>query len=144
MIQEQFEGQRNSERTAAAEAILKLQEENQRNYNRGRKEPNQYQKGDLVAIQKTQFETGAKVKANLLGPYRVIKTIGPARYEVERTGAGSGPRKTSTAADLMKPWVGLENISSDEVDGDDDRDEGDVLHEDSDTETFEGFDTEDI
>ena len=53
--------------------ILKIQEENRKNYNRKRKQTHVYKKCDLVAIQRTQFGIGLKLLQKFLGPYEVTK-----------------------------------------------------------------------
>jgi len=85
--------------------ILKLQEENRRQFNRRRKKARKYNKGDLVAIQRTQSGPGLKLRSKFLGPYRVTKVKPNDRYDVEKVGIHEGPMITSTAADHMKPWV---------------------------------------
>lgn len=56
----------------------------------------------MVAIQRTQFSPGMKIKPVFIGPYRVTKVLTHDRYEVKRIGNGEGPLKTTTAADHMK------------------------------------------
>ena len=53
------------------ENLLKVQEENRRNYNRSCKKANVYAEGELVAIKRTQFGTGLKIHKKFLGPYSV-------------------------------------------------------------------------
>ncbi|GFT89663.1 putative blastopia polyprotein [Trichonephila clavipes] len=61
-------------------------------------------KSELVAIKRTQFGTGLKLRPKFYGPYR-IKTVKPHdRYEVEKVGQHEGPHLTSTAVDFMKRW----------------------------------------
>ncbi|GFV72438.1 hypothetical protein TNCV_639001 [Trichonephila clavipes] len=43
-----------------------------------------YQKGDLVAIQRTQFGSGLKLRPKFLGPYKVIEVKPRDRYNLER------------------------------------------------------------
>lgn len=121
-----FEEDRCAERAAAMESIGRLHEENRRGYNRRRREARKYQLNDLVAIKNTQFVAGGKLRADFMGPYRVIFIADNDRYGVERVRAGPGPARTSTAADLMKPWAVLEddgradpipNKETDEEDG---------------------------
>ena len=40
-----------------------------------------------------------------MGPYRIVKRLGCDRYELVREGASEGPGRTTTAVDLLKPWV---------------------------------------
>lgn len=94
-------------RQEARSRILEVQDENRRQFNRRRKEANQYAVGDLVAIKRTQFGTGLKVKAKYLGPYEVAAVKGNDRYELHKFGESEGPHKTSSSADQMKPWASL-------------------------------------
>ncbi|GFS47831.1 uncharacterized protein TNCV_3598331 [Trichonephila clavipes] len=61
-----------------------------------------YKEGDLVAIQRTQFGAGLKLRPKFLGPYKVTKVNSKDRYEVEKVGQHKGPNSTTTSADLMK------------------------------------------
>ncbi|GFU10931.1 hypothetical protein TNCV_2934251 [Trichonephila clavipes] len=61
-----------------------------------------YKEGDLVAIQRTQFGAGLKLRPKFLGPYKVTKVNSKDRYEVEKVGQHDGPNSTTTSADLMK------------------------------------------
>ncbi|GFS51431.1 retrovirus-related Pol polyprotein from transposon 17.6 [Trichonephila clavipes] len=62
----------------------------------------QYEIGDIVAIQRTQFGTGLKLRPKFFGPYEVIKVKPKDRYDVRKIGLHEGPNTTSTAADHMK------------------------------------------
>lgn len=100
-----FTEKRDSMRTDAKLQILKVQEENRRSYNKRRKESKLYNVGDLVAIKRTQFGTCMKLKPKYLGPYKVVKSMGRDRYEVEKAEhATEGPWHTTSAADHMKRW----------------------------------------
>ena len=94
-------------RKTAKENLLKIQEENRRNYNRSCKKANVYAEGDLVAIKRTQFGTGLKIHKKFLGPYKVSRFKGKNRYEVIRVGEGEGPSITTVPADHMKPYKEL-------------------------------------
>ncbi|GFV68574.1 uncharacterized protein TNCV_3130291 [Trichonephila clavipes] len=61
-----------------------------------------YKEGDLVAIQRTQFAAGLKLRPKFLGPYKVTKVNYKDRYEVEKVDQHEGPNSTTTSADLMK------------------------------------------
>lgn len=111
-----FEEQRNELREAAKEQIIKVQEENRRNYNRKRKEGTSYQINDLVAIKRTQFGPGLKLRAKFQGPYKITRVMRNDRYSVAKVGDHEGPNTTSTSADHMKPWV----THIDDVENDDD------------------------
>jgi hypothetical protein len=93
-------------REEARKNILKLQEENKQQFDRKRKKPNVYKLNDLVAIQRTQYGAGLKLRQRFHGPYRITKVQPKDRYDVEKIGHHEGPIKTSTAADYMKPWTG--------------------------------------
>ncbi|XP_071650029.1 uncharacterized protein [Temnothorax longispinosus] len=94
-----------TERTYVAKANLyKIQEKNRRTFNRNRKAAILYKKGDIVAIKRTQFSPGLKIKKKFLGPYKVSQVNGNHRYKVIRVGEGKGPKITTTAADYMKPY----------------------------------------
>lgn len=88
--------------------IQKIQEENRLNYNKKRKESSQYQEGDMVAIQRTQFGSGMKLKPKFLEPYKVTKVNRNNRYDVEKVNPlAEGPKRTSTSSDYMKRWPGV-------------------------------------
>ena len=96
--------------------IVKVQEENRNNYNKNRREPIKYELGCLVAIKRTQFGSGLKLIPKYLGPYRITKIKRNDRYDVEKVDVNtSGPLRTSTAADHMKPWA---NITDNLIDDD--------------------------
>ncbi|GFX68135.1 uncharacterized protein TNCV_4439581 [Trichonephila clavipes] len=64
--------------------IETLQSENRKTYNRRRKKASLYKECDLVAIQRTQFGAGLKLRPKFLGPYKVTKVNSKDRYEVEK------------------------------------------------------------
>ncbi|GFT21984.1 transposon Tf2-9 polyprotein [Trichonephila clavipes] len=101
MAQELLE-QREFLRNDAKKNIETLQSENRKTYNRRRKKASLYKEGDLVAIQRTQFGAGLKLRPKFLGPYKVTKVNSKDRYEVEKVGQHEGPNSTTTSADLMK------------------------------------------
>ncbi|XP_036347197.1 uncharacterized protein LOC118756545 [Rhagoletis pomonella] len=92
-------------RKEAKENILKIQEENRRSYNLRRRKETNYNINDLVAVKRTQFGAGLKLKAKFLGPYKIVKKLSHGRYEVEKVGDHEGPGKTSTVAEYMKKWT---------------------------------------
>ncbi|GFX65228.1 hypothetical protein TNCV_4821191 [Trichonephila clavipes] len=94
--------QREFLRNDAKKNIETLQSENRKTYNRRRKKASLYKEGDLVAIQRTQFGAGLKLRPKFLGPYKVTKVNFKDRYEVEKVGQHEGPNSTTTSADLMK------------------------------------------
>lgn len=111
-IMEEFNEEREQIREAARKNICKIQVENQRTFNKRRKEATKYKIDDFVAIKKTQFSTAAKLKPKFLGPYKVIKIKGNERYDVQRIGLHEGPNRTSSSADNMKKWSSLKNSPS--------------------------------
>ncbi|GFT11976.1 uncharacterized protein TNCV_725811 [Trichonephila clavipes] len=74
--------QREFIRNDAKNNIETLQSENRKTYNRRRKKASLYKEGDLVAIQRTQFGAGLKLRPKFLGPYKVTKVNSKDRYEV--------------------------------------------------------------
>ncbi|GFY35668.1 uncharacterized protein TNCV_2619601 [Trichonephila clavipes] len=94
--------QREFLRNDAKKNIETLQSENRKTYNRRRKKASLYKLDDLVAIQRTQFEVGLKLRAKFVGPYKVRKVNPKDGYEVEKVGQHEGPNSTTTSADLMK------------------------------------------
>ncbi|GFU52560.1 retrovirus-related Pol polyprotein from transposon 17.6 [Trichonephila clavipes] len=60
-LSEQFINKRETLRNEAKENILRLQDENKKQYNKHRKPAYNYKPGDTVAIQRTQFGTGLKL-----------------------------------------------------------------------------------
>ncbi|GFT23819.1 transposon Tf2-11 polyprotein [Trichonephila clavipes] len=66
--------QREFLRNDAKKNIETLQSENRKTYNRRRKKASLYKEGDLVAIQRTQFGAGLKLRPKFLGPYKVTKS----------------------------------------------------------------------
>ncbi|GFY72629.1 uncharacterized protein TNIN_319551 [Trichonephila inaurata madagascariensis] len=70
---EELQEQRNQLRQDAKRNIQKIQAENKRTYDRKRKKAPRYRKGDLVAIQRTQFGSGLKLRPKFLGPYKIIE-----------------------------------------------------------------------
>ncbi|GFX79412.1 hypothetical protein TNCV_1715621 [Trichonephila clavipes] len=89
-------------RNDAKKNIETLQSENRKTYNRRRKKASLYKEGDLVAIQRTQFGAGLKLRPKFLGPYKVTKVNSKDRYEVQKVGQHEGQNSTTTSADLMK------------------------------------------
>ncbi|GFT49336.1 transposon Tf2-9 polyprotein [Trichonephila clavipes] len=103
-IVETFTENREKIREEAKRNILKMQEKNCRNFNKKRKKAYQYEIRDIVAIQRTQFGTGLKLRPKFFGPYEVVKVKPKDRYDVRKIGLHEGPNTTSTAADHMKMW----------------------------------------
>ena len=95
---------RNQLRQEAVKNILKIQEENKTQHDKKCKPATKYKVGDVVAIQRTQFGTGLKLRPKFHGPYEVVKVNGRDRYVVSKIGDHEGPNKTTTSADLMKPF----------------------------------------
>lgn len=111
-IVSQFQEEREGTRQSAKEQIAKIQAENRKYYNLRRKRATQYKVGDLVAIKRTQFGPGLKLKPKFYGPYEVTSAKPNNTYNVERVGVADGPRTTTTCAEYMKPWCS--SLSDDE------------------------------
>lgn len=101
---EAFIDEREQSRIEAKEQIRQRQEEQRQYYNRKCKQARQYNPKELVAIERTQFAPGLKLKGKYIGPYEVIKNMGQDRYEMRKMGKSEGPIITTSAADKMKPW----------------------------------------
>lgn len=109
-IEENFNDEREELRQQAKENILKIQEQNKRNFDQKRKEASNYEIDDLVAIKKTQFSTGAKLKPKNVGPYKITKIKSHDRFDVEKVGNHDGPNITSTSVDHMTKWSSINMI----------------------------------
>ncbi|GFX52461.1 hypothetical protein TNCV_4324781 [Trichonephila clavipes] len=108
-ITAQFQEQRDALRQDAKKQIYKVQDENRRTYNLRRRQAHKYQLRDLVAIKRTQFGPGLKLKQKYLGPYKVTKVEHNDTYDVEKCDFVDGPSKTSTCAEFMKLWPNQTN-----------------------------------
>lgn len=96
---------RDQQRAKAKNEILKIQEENCKNYNKRAKSPYIYKVGDLVMIKRTQFTNQKKLKCHFLGPYKITAVNSNNRYDVEKCSNGEGPQKTKTSADNIKKYI---------------------------------------
>lgn len=103
-IAESFVEDRHELRQHARSQILRMQQHNEASYNAKRKKAHSYNIGDHVAIKRTQFGSGLKIKPKHFGPYQVIQSKGHERYTVEKIGSHDGPFRTETSADNMKLW----------------------------------------
>lgn len=117
-VAKNYDEERNMIRNEAKASIMKVQEENKRNYDRKRKEARKYKMGDAVAVKRTQFKTQSKLLPKFLGPYKIFRCKNNDRYDLLKIGDGEGPQRTSSSADMMKPWG--EEIYSSESDEDQD------------------------
>jgi len=79
-------------RVKASENIKQLQTENKRVFDLKRKGKKMYKIDDLVAIKRTQYGTGLKLKGKFLGPYKVVKINKHGRDDVD----------LETAMDLLR------------------------------------------
>lgn len=113
-IVDTFMDARDELRQNAKGNIGRCQEQQRRNYDQKCKVARQYKTNDLVAIERTQFGTGLKLKGKFLGPYVVVNKTGPDRYQVRKVGDREGPGKTMTSADHMKPWIIEKSSEGDE------------------------------
>lgn len=57
-----------------------------------------------MAIVRTQFGSGLKLRIRFYGPYKITKVKPNDRYDVVKIGDHEGPNLTSSAADHMKLW----------------------------------------
>ncbi|CAH2109089.1 unnamed protein product [Euphydryas editha] len=119
-------------RTEVKERIDEAQAVQKKQYDRNRYTARTYTKGDLVKITKVAFQgkgQSTKLMPSYEGPFKVIKVIGNDRYRVAPI-AGfegmKGKRKTTVAADRMKPWIHVDSLGLNETD-----------NEQSDTESIE-------
>ncbi|GBN40299.1 hypothetical protein AVEN_247497-1 [Araneus ventricosus] len=94
----------NKKRGGGERFLNPLPKEKRRNYNKKRKNAHHYKVGDFVAIQRTQFGTGIKLRPKFFGPYEVIKVKLKDRYDIKKVGQHEGPNITSTSADHMEMW----------------------------------------
>lgn len=101
---EDLDMERDKIREDARENIARIQEENRKTFNRNRRQDEDYKLNELVAIKRTQYGVGLKLKDKYLGPYRIVRKLKHGRYEVEKIGEVEGPKKTHTVAEYMKRW----------------------------------------
>lgn len=101
---EEFNKERYSLREEARDNISKIQQENRKDYNRKRVPETPYDIDELVAIKRTQFGTGMKLRPKFLGPYKVVQKLNHGRYVVEKVGGNEGSKRCTTVAEYMKPW----------------------------------------
>lgn len=91
---DQYDKSREELRIQAKQQILQVQDENRRNFNKNRKESTRYEMGEVVAIKRTQFGAGLKLKPKYLGPYKIVKVKRNDRYDVEKAdNSAEGPNK---------------------------------------------------
>ncbi|KAG7197680.1 hypothetical protein KM043_014442 [Ampulex compressa] len=103
-FQTQFEKERDQVRVKAKEQILKIQSENCKTYNLRRRPLRKYPIENLVAIKRTQFGPGRKLRAKYLGPYSIKKVKPNDTYDESKVGDHEGPVFTSICAEYLKPW----------------------------------------
>jgi len=101
---EELDQERETVCIEAKNNISKIQQKNRRSFNKGRKKEVNYKTNELVAIKRTQYGTGLKLKPKFFGPYKVVRILPHGRYDVEKVGDHEGPLKTSTVAEYMKIW----------------------------------------
>lgn len=81
----QFQEDRNILRDKAKKIILKIQEENWKNFNQKRKSAMKYKVEDIVVIQRTQLSSGLTY-SKFLGLYKITSVLRNNRYCVEKLG----------------------------------------------------------
>lgn len=116
-----FDHDREELQDQARESIEKIQQQNKKNYDAKRKKAFVYREGDIVAIKRTQQGPGLKFAHKYFGPYEIIKVLRNDRYVVQKVGEHEGPRRTSTAADAIKPWIEDNYEDSPDSDKDDEQ-----------------------
>jgi len=84
-------------RQTAREHIKKVQDENKKAFDLKQKQERVYQLNDLVAIKRTQYGVGLKLKGMFFGSYKIVAV---------KDHGSDGPFKTSTVSEYMKPWSG--------------------------------------
>lgn len=97
-----FNNGRCEQRRQAKLQILKIQQENKKTYNLRRKSAHPYK---FIAIKRTQFGSGLKLKPKFLGPYQITKSKGNSSYDVRKLTNSEGPINSTTCAEYMKPWA---------------------------------------
>ncbi|GFX05020.1 transposon Tf2-9 polyprotein [Trichonephila clavipes] len=85
-------------------SILKMQEENCRNFNNKRKKAYLYETEISSPSHEHSFGTDLKLWAKFFGLYEVVKVKPKDQYDVRKIGQNEGPNTTSTAADHIKMW----------------------------------------
>lgn len=101
--------------------IDKAQEAQKSYYDKNRHPAHLYNLGDLVKITKVAFHNdgkSTKLLPSYEGPYRVVKVIGNDRYKVAPIPGFEGmktKRRTTVAADRMKPWIHIAALGIDDV-----------------------------
>lgn len=98
-----FSDLREEQRAKAKSQILKVQQENKKNFNAKREKTHQYKVGDQVAIKRTQFGAGFKLKKKNFGPHEVTQVKGNDRYGIQKIGIHEGPHQSSSLAEYMIP-----------------------------------------
>ncbi|EFN63233.1 hypothetical protein EAG_07294, partial [Camponotus floridanus] len=74
-ILDAVQDERDELRLRAKENILKIQQENRKNFNKKRKEPKKYNEDDSRTIKCTQSGPGMKFSSRYLGLYTVVKVL---------------------------------------------------------------------
>ena len=103
-IQSYFQENCDSSRKRAKEQIAKIQDENLQMYNLRRRAAIQYKENDLVAIKRTLFGSGRKLKGKFCGPYVIYNAKGNDTYDVKSIGFHDGPRSKNSCAEYIKPY----------------------------------------
>lgn len=97
----------------AAQRILLKQQAQKRYFDQRRRGARGYQIGDLVLVEKDQFQTSGshKLEPRYKGPYIVAGILGNDRYQVESLPERSERRfSTVYSADRIKPWCELPDL----------------------------------
>ena len=67
-----------------------------------------------MAIKRTQFGSGFKLKPKYLGPYQVSKVKPNDTYDVVKVGLFEGPRHNSSCAEYKKLWCPIDESESED------------------------------
>lgn len=84
---DELDSEREEIRREAQENLAVIQQENRRSFNKRRRAAIEYAIDGFVAIKRTQYGSGLKLRPKFLGPYKVIKKTKHGRYEVAKVGS---------------------------------------------------------
>ncbi|XP_035894836.1 uncharacterized protein LOC118515170 [Anopheles stephensi] len=98
-----FHEERSALRAQARSSIERAQATQKRNYDLRARSSTKYEVGDVVVVQRSQFNPGMKTAPQFLGPYKVVEKMPNDRYKVEKI-SGEGSQHTTTASSQMKKY----------------------------------------